>query len=193
MESLVQKKRERKPKSTPKLPMLCSVVRQIRETAGWSQEQMAQQTGIASQTISRFERGVQEPRDLAVLLQLSKVADAVGFQSHELAHALVGVMHGAALSRLGSEPRSPILNYNSPHVWRLMQTARIAADYFPDEARAMEAAAPQALALVDEVLRSVEADEIERHAEFYQDLELRVSDLAARKLFWQQFMKGGKQ
>jgi len=42
---------------------------------------MAQETGIATQTISRFELGKQEPRNLVVLLRLREVAEQTGLEA----------------------------------------------------------------------------------------------------------------
>jgi transcriptional regulator with XRE-family HTH domain len=67
--------------SSAELPELCRAVRAIREAAGWSQEKMAQETGIATQTISRFELGKQEPRNLVVLIRLREVAEQTGLDS----------------------------------------------------------------------------------------------------------------
>jgi len=151
---------------------------------------MAQQTGIASQTISRFELGKQVPRDMAVVMQLRDAAAAVGLAAEEklFKEALVE----SSLPRHVAAERPITIMVYRPHVWRLMQAARIAADFFPDEAHAMETAAPQALALVDEVIQSIDPDQIQRHEDphFYEDLESELGTLAGRKI-WKNLIKKG--
>jgi transcriptional regulator with XRE-family HTH domain len=180
----------RKPKSKPELPPLCRAVRRIREATGWSQEQMAQHTRIASQTISRFELGKQVPRDMAVLLQLREAAAASSCAAEEKLFQEALIEQSGSLPRHVIEPSIVIQTYR-PHVWRLMQAARIAIDFFPETARAMEKAAGPALDLVDEIFGEVATEGTNFSApNFYSDLETRLSELAARKLF-QQFQKGG--
>jgi hypothetical protein len=70
----------------------------------------------------------------------------------------------------------------SPQEWRLMHAARIAIRLYPEQARAMEKAAGPALALVDEVLRSVDAGPILGQA-FYTNLEQRLNEFADRRAF----------
>ena len=68
-------------KPPTELPALCRAVRTIRKAANWSQEKMAQETHIATQTLSRFELGKQEPRNLVVLLRLREVAQETGCEA----------------------------------------------------------------------------------------------------------------
>jgi transcriptional regulator with XRE-family HTH domain len=53
-------------------------VKTIRETCGETQEQFARRIGVASMTISRFERGSMEPREPRVLYALRKTAQEKG-------------------------------------------------------------------------------------------------------------------
>ncbi len=77
----MRKFRNTKPK--PNLPELCAAVRRIREARGWSQERMARETNIATQTISRFELGKAEPRDYLVLSSLADAAAAAGLDAEK--------------------------------------------------------------------------------------------------------------
>src|SRR4051794_26679512 len=58
----------------PELHALCVAVKRVRTTAGLSQERFAREYGIATQTVSRFERGIQVPVDSLVLRRLHLAA-----------------------------------------------------------------------------------------------------------------------
>lgn len=182
--------RENKPKVKRDVPEICAAVRRIRQVAGWSQERMARETGIASQTISRFELGKQVPRQSEVLRSLIDAAGDAGLVDEEQ-------LFTAALAEReswpGSERPSPRITNETytPHEWRLMQTARIAINYFPETVHLIEEAAAPALELVDQIMASA-GTEGQLDARFYRDLEQQLSALAARKLFQNRKKDGGE-
>jgi transcriptional regulator with XRE-family HTH domain len=55
--------------------VIAARVRQLREARGWSQEQLASETGLSKDGVSRIERGDRTPR----LETLERVAIAVGY------------------------------------------------------------------------------------------------------------------
>src|SRR5215472_14040659 len=142
---------------TPKkseIPELCSAVFRVRKTLGWSQEKMAQETGIASMTLSRFERGAQVPRDRGVLGLLRDLAfrvempdDAKLFQDALQRWKTPSLRDQVYLS---GDPAAGWL----PRVWELMQMMRLASLYFPQDAAVMEQHAGRAGEIVRETIAS---------------------------------------
>jgi len=59
-------------------------VRAARAARGWTQEQLAQESGLATVQVSRIERGVREVR----LTTLVRLLDALGVPSTELLDGL---------------------------------------------------------------------------------------------------------
>jgi DNA-binding XRE family transcriptional regulator len=59
-----------------------SQVKALREFAGWSQQELADQLGMRQQTISEWETGKYEPRRSTGVL-LAFIAERVGFQYRE--------------------------------------------------------------------------------------------------------------
>jgi hypothetical protein len=89
------------------------------------------------------------------------------------------------------EPSVLIPTY-TPFQWRLMQAARIAMNFFPDVARAMEEAAGPALDLVDEIMADAAMGERKVSVQFYNNLETQLDERAARKVFEHKFKKEGQ-
>jgi transcriptional regulator with XRE-family HTH domain len=150
----------KKSKTTQKseIPELCAAVFRIRKALGLSQERMARETGIASMTLSRFERGAQVPRDRAVLALLRDLAiraqlrDEAGlflraFENRETASRRddQGYLYG-----------DPLAGSGTPRVWELMQMMRLSAIYFPHDAAVMEQHAGRAGEIVRETIASAE-------------------------------------
>ena len=71
--------------------------------------------------------------------------------------------------------------------WRLMSAARIAALYYPEVASAIEKAAGQALALVDEAIRQADSQNLTGSA-LYEEIERRLRSLAEQRAL-EQFKK----
>lgn len=156
---------------------------------------MAQITGIATQTISRFELGKQIPKDVGVLLRLRDAANAAGLASEAAAfdYALMGYrMWPASRERIPS----PILNLPyTPQEFRLRQIAGLVALYSPKVARSIEEAAEEfALAreTVDEVIAARVTARNMADARLYSEMETEIKAVAARKIF-QNLKKEGKQ
>lgn len=59
-------------------------VRAARAARGWTQEQLAQESGLATVQVSRIERGVREVR----LTTLVRLLDALGVPSADLLDGL---------------------------------------------------------------------------------------------------------
>lgn len=53
---------------------------QLRDAKGWTQDDLARETGLTAKTISRFENGRNEGRRDTV----RRIADALGVDEHEL-------------------------------------------------------------------------------------------------------------
>jgi transcriptional regulator with XRE-family HTH domain len=168
-----------KGKSTRKMPAVCLAIRAVRAKTGKSQEVFAQEIEIASMTLSRYERGV-VPRDRAVLGRLRAVAADAGCVIEEQ------VFYDALMALPGGPSRfepTVMVPAFTPLQWRLMQAARIAMNFFPDVARAMEEAARPALDLVDEIMAEAAAGDRRVSVQFYANLETKLDELAARKIF----------
>jgi len=164
-------------KSKPPLPELCSAVLKLREGSGWSQEEIARRVGIASMTWSRYERGAMVPSSYSVLNRLARLAENLKLldeqELFERAAEKVRPSVEEIIEQMNPFRKSEAARSqpHSPHEWRLAQVARLCTRFFPEEARAIEKAAPTAVALVDEVLaRGGRAD--------YQELEQRLDALA---------------
>jgi transcriptional regulator with XRE-family HTH domain len=179
----------RKPKVQREKPALCVAVRRIREIAGWSQERMAQETGIASQTISRFELGKQVPRDSKVLMKLREAAADAGLDAEsQLFNDALNEQSGDWPSAEPGATMTP--NFYTPRQWRLMQIGKIAAVFSPDIAASMEQAGGPFTALVDEVIAAAPTGG-PMDSDFYYRLENRVYELATQRAF-QILKKEGK-
>ena len=63
---------------------LGKAVRAARKTRGWSQEDLAGQTGLDRTYISGIERGVRNP----TISSIARIADALGLSIHELVRPL---------------------------------------------------------------------------------------------------------
>jgi transcriptional regulator with XRE-family HTH domain len=172
---------------TRKLPALSQAIRRLRKVTGKSQEAFAQEAEIASMTLSRYENGV-VPRDRRVLARLRAIAADAGCNVEEQ------LFFDAAMALPGGPSRfesSVMVPSHTPLQWRLMQAGRIAMNFFPDVARAMEEAARPALDLVDQIMAEEALGERKVSVQFYRDLETKLDELAARKIF--QIKKEGKQ
>jgi transcriptional regulator with XRE-family HTH domain len=109
---------EKQVKPSVEIDPLCRAVKAVRTAAGWSQEKMAQEILLSTMTLSRFERGVQIPRDYLVLLRLHEAAqeancpeEAQVFQN-ALRDAPRGIWHTqsemeTALSQVRREKKRP--------------------------------------------------------------------------------------
>jgi transcriptional regulator with XRE-family HTH domain len=176
-----------KTKKPRKLPPVCQAIRNVRKVTGKSQEAFAQDIECASMTLSRFENGV-VPRDRAVLGRLRAVAADAGCSLEEK------VFFDALMALPGGPSRfesSVMIPTHTPLQWRLMQAARIAMNFFPDVAVAMQEAGRPALDLVDEIMTEAALGERNVSVQFYRDLEIKLDALAARKIF--QMKKEGNQ
>jgi transcriptional regulator with XRE-family HTH domain len=170
------------------LPKLCVVAKEIRAAYGESQPRFAQRVGLAPQTISRFERGVQVPADAGVLLQLARAAQAKGLtkQAAELEQAagthrriddLAEAMGpGAGLYAM------PILSLRQ---WRLMHIPLIAAMYFPEAVEAIEKAyeqyVPEAVGWVNQALAEYADQPVESGLGFHGQLSKILTNLAGQR------------
>ena len=109
-----------KTKSKPlvEIDPLCRAVKAVRTAAGWSQEKMAREILLSTMTLSRFERGVQIPRDYLVLLRLYQAAQDANCPEEEqvfqdaLRDAPRGIWHTqsemeTALSQVRREKKRP--------------------------------------------------------------------------------------
>jgi DNA-binding XRE family transcriptional regulator len=174
------------------LPELCAAVRKVRATAGWSQEAMGRQTGFALQTIYRFEKGLQIPKDFGTLTRLRDVAIGLGLTKE--ATAFDYALQGWRMVPAGA-PRipSPVVSQGqTAQQRRLAAAARLAVIYSPAEARAAEAALAPTLALLDEGLKdSVHWDTVLDPA-FYNSLEAKVAELMKQRVFRTRKKKGTK-
>jgi transcriptional regulator with XRE-family HTH domain len=181
-------------KRKPSLDNRCAAIKRIRMAAGWSQEQLAQISGITTQSISRFELGKTVPRDVAVLVALrraAKAAHAAGGpdspdESHYFDEAISEELGTRAtpeeIEAMTTATKQMIIGLPDPRAWRLLQIARIAAKYFPQDARAMEAAGGQALAVVNEIIAAAPPPDA-ADIRFYGELERQLDELAAKKVF----------
>jgi transcriptional regulator with XRE-family HTH domain len=185
--------KNRKKETSP--PPLCACVKNIRKAYGESQPRFAERVGLASLTISRFERGVQIPSDSGTLFRLAEAARNKGLteeakqfefaiRERENAALLSGKGITTAVHRWRLEkgytrfyPGSYALAVPQ---WRLMAAAFIAPVYYPEIASAMEKAAGEALELVDEALRLADAESQSGQA-LYEEIERILRRLAEER------------
>jgi transcriptional regulator with XRE-family HTH domain len=176
------------PKKT-KLPPLSAAVLHTRESYGDSQPRFAQRVGVAAQTVSRFERGVQVPADYHVLLRLTVAARTQGLteeasqfeQAAHLAPQRIEQLRDAIGPGAGLWPM-PIFSLRQ---WRLMHIAGIAALYYPETLRAtevaIETAAPEATTLVNEAIQKYGNLPMESGLGFYNQLAQTLIKLAGER------------
>jgi transcriptional regulator with XRE-family HTH domain len=176
-----------KPKVEPEYEELAVVVKKVREAYRDTQEAFARRIGVSPMTISRFELGKQVPRDPLILLRLYRAAMTCGASLG--LHAVPSISM-ALYRQLGPDWQNytetwPVPNRqhgsHSLSEWRLQCVARIALKYHPEEAIAIEKAAPRSMEIVDAVLREADApDQIDDS--FYEDLDQAISGLADKQL-----------
>ena len=77
-------------------------VAQLRQLAGLTQAECAEKVGVATETISRFERGAAVPS----LARIEKVAGVLGVGLHELFIFREGTPKDEAVERLMARVRS---------------------------------------------------------------------------------------
>jgi transcriptional regulator with XRE-family HTH domain len=182
-----------KPSNDPRNNPRCAAIKRFRMAAGWSQEQLAQITGISTQNISRFELGKAIPHDVAVLVALRKAAKAAHATTPEfgdesqvfddaISEELGTLATPAEIEAITTATKQVMIDAPSPRVWRMIQIARIAAKYFPLDAREMEAAGGQALAVVNEIIAAAPPPDA-ADTRFYAELERQLDALAAKKVF----------
>jgi transcriptional regulator with XRE-family HTH domain len=168
-------------KNKTNLDPLCAAVRRVRAASGLSQEKWAQRWSLATQTVSRFELGKQVPRGADILARLHAAATDAGLEKETNLFAAALEERPVPLSR------DALMLRLSPSLWRAMQIARIAEVFFPEEARAIAEAAPNARAAVDEVISSPVISSVvssERFdSKFYMALERGLDAVAERKAF----------
>ena len=195
----MMKKQKTEPDLEAQLPPLSLAVKRVREHFQDSQEAFAHRIGIASMTLSRFERGLAEPKDPRVLKRLISVVNQRlsilpgGFYEEHPIRETLKASAALFLDALQNAERQGSTDLESPvqpaarslSEWRLLCIARVAALYFPEQAAAMEKAAPGASALLNEVLSR--ADKID-----YARFEREVFALAEERAF-QSFKQGKKE
>jgi transcriptional regulator with XRE-family HTH domain len=160
------------------LPELCTAVRRLRKATKLSQVDLAQSLNCSSQTLSNFECGHRIPRSKVILLKFRELAQALNLPPE------VALFDEALGSRFLETARA--LNFHaeppySLHEWRLMQAARIAVRCWPALAWAIEQAAGEAVAVVDEILAAAVPSSVD--AAFYRDLEQRINSVAEQRSF----------
>jgi hypothetical protein len=158
-------------------------VRKLRATASWSQEAMGQHTGLALQTIYRFETGKQIPRDYGVLTRLRDCAIALGLT--EEANLFDYELQGwrTMWNPNGPNLLTPLVREGrSPEQHRLGTTAEMAVLFFPNLKRAAEGALAPLLDLYDEAFKSVVRWNTVYDAEFYRSVETKMKELVQQKL-----------
>jgi hypothetical protein len=135
-------------------------------------------------TVSRFELGKMIPRDARTLKKLFDTAVLhPGLKAQ--AKLFADARREALRQRPHRDRNTPFANqmipFTSLEEWRIMNTARIAARYYPiDEYMAMLNAAPQSMEIVDAVLQKADASKGIDEA-FYDELVERLLELAERR------------
>jgi transcriptional regulator with XRE-family HTH domain len=177
-------------KSRKELPPLCADVKRIRNEWGESQAAFAARIGVTVTTISRFERGTAEPSNRKVLIALHQA-----YVGKDMAPppALIDKLRDDlnSTSQPGvTGPRLSTASFDPPvrslREWRLFCALRVTLVHFPEAVAAIEKAASEALALVDEAITG--ADRID-----YQQLERAAFELADKKMLNDLKGKGKEQ
>jgi transcriptional regulator with XRE-family HTH domain len=164
------------------LPELCAAVKRLRAAAGWSQEAMGRQVGLALQTVYRFEAGKQIPRDYGVLTRLRDCAIALGLT--EEATLFDYTLEGWHMIPANA-PRIPspvVLQRRTPEQHRLGTAAELAVTFFPNEKGAAEKALAPVLELYDEAYKGVVRWNTVYDAGFYRSVEARLNELVKQRL-----------
>jgi transcriptional regulator with XRE-family HTH domain len=181
----------RKTKAPPDLPKLCLAVRKLRATAGWSQEAMGRHTGLALQTIYRFEAGKQIPRDYGVLSRLRDCAITLGLT--EEATLFDYTLQGWQTMLPPNPPYIPspvVRESRSVEQARLSMAAELAVALFPDASSAAEEALAVPLRLVDQAFKDSHRWNTVYDAEYYRTVKARLDELVKQKLFHTRRKKG---
>jgi transcriptional regulator with XRE-family HTH domain len=162
---------------------LCLAVRKVRAAAGWSQEAMGRHTGLALQTIYRFEAGKQIPRDYGVLTRLRDCAIALGLteEANLFDYELSGWR--TMWNPNGPNPLTPVVREGrSPEQHRLGIAAEKAVTFFPDAKLGAEKALVPVLELYDEAYKAVVRWNTVYDAEFYRSVEAKLDEVIKQKL-----------
>jgi transcriptional regulator with XRE-family HTH domain len=181
---------------------MCDAIHATREASHLNQQEFAQQIGVAVMTLSKWERGLHEPRGSKVFQRLRDAANAAGlanvqklFEDHigplpfpegivdqSVDRRLIAATYGQALvMRLGSIAE-----------WQEVFAHRIANAFLPEVADAVRDALRPALEVVREIIREEFPEGGQFSLSFYNTLALRMEILAARKAFPHKFPKENK-
>jgi DNA-binding XRE family transcriptional regulator len=165
------------------LPELCRAVQKIRATAGWSQEAMGRHVGLALQTIYRFEKGLQIPKDYGVLCRLRDVAMTLGLTEEATAFDYAAQGWHMIPANAPRIPSLVVSHGQTPQQRRLAAAARLAVIFNPAEAAAGEVAFASTLAFLDAALKDSVHWNTVWDEEFYSALEAKAAELMKQKVF----------
>jgi transcriptional regulator with XRE-family HTH domain len=163
-------------------------VKRTREVYQESQAIFAQRVGLSAMTISKFERGETVPRDPAVLQALSQAAHDINLNAdaERFAAAREDALSIAAVNRMypgpPAVPPTMSVSFQTAPEWRLMMIALFAVRYYPETAKAIEAASGPVRAVVDQVRQDADVSR-GIGPEFFRELEARIKTLMDAQAF----------
>jgi transcriptional regulator with XRE-family HTH domain len=166
-------------KQQKKIGELGEAVKRLREACGYSQEEFARRLNVTVTTVSRFETGRAEPREPRVLRSLAYFEGDRNQSIFRFTDPFLKAYkeQGDAIDESLAQPW-PSAGIRSLREWRLVCAVRLAATCFPEAVAAIEKAAGEAMAIVDEVIIGA-ADET--HIP-YRQMERDAFSLADRKM-----------
>ena len=154
---------------------------------------MGRHTGLALQTVYRFEAGKQIPRDYGVLTRLRDCAIGLGLT--EEATLFDYTLQGWQTMIPANAPPIPspvVIQRRTPEQHRLGTVAELAVTFFPDEKCAAEKALAPILNLYDEAFKAVVRWNTVYDAEFYRSVEAKLNEVVKQKLLHTRKRKGSK-
>ena len=144
---------------------------------------MGRHVGLALQTIYRFEKGLQVPKDYGVLCRLRDVAMTLGLTEEATAFDYAAQGWHMIPANAPRVPSPVVTRGLTPRQRRLAAAARMAVIFSPTEAAAAEVALAPTLAFLDEVLKDLVHWNTVWDDEFYSLLEARAAELMKQKVF----------
>ena len=144
---------------------------------------MGRHVGLALQTIYRFEKGLQLPKDYGVLCRLRDVAMTLGLTEEATAFDYAAQGWHMIPANAPRIPSAVATQGLTPPQRRLAAAARLAVIFNPAEAAAAEAALASTLAVLDEALKDSVRWNMVWDDEFYSALEAKAAELLKQKVF----------
>jgi hypothetical protein len=180
-------KTKRKPDPPVELDPLCDAVLKIKNHTGWSLPEMARHTHLSVQTLFRFTKGLQVPRDFGVITRLRDVALAVGLinEANLFEYVLEGWQRMIPVTPIAT-PTPPVIVTNvsrSPEQVQLGMAMELAVSLDPAAARKAAKLIEGCVELAQQAWRETHRKNTVNDDEYYREVRFKLAELVREKVF----------